>query len=102
MCVQTRTSSPKHLSFWNSLSLNSQLGGGLEASYYGEADFVGSSEVVERRTKYRESRPTRAIEFVQEQQRGIHQEGEKLCNEQQKKTLICMFEDAYNNMIVSY
>lgn len=48
MCFQAGTPSPKHLSLWDSLPVDSELIGGLEAAYHDQADSAGNSEIAER------------------------------------------------------
>jgi hypothetical protein len=57
----------------------------LEATYYGQADFVGHSEIAKGLAQHRKSRAAGTPYALQKQPRGISQKSESLCSQLQKE-----------------
>ena len=81
--VQTCTPSSKHLSIWNSMSVDSQWWRRLETKHYSQADIVGDSKTFERWAEYWQPCTTRAFEHVQEWSKKIFGDSTKFRSKMQ-------------------
>ena len=86
MHVQARTSTPKHLPIGHSMPLDLEWWRRLEAKHHSEADLVGNSEALERRTKHRKSGAARTPEHVQKWQEEIPRNCESICCQMQSSS----------------
>lgn len=78
MRIQASAAPPQHLPLRHSLPLHPQRVGRLEAPHHSEADPAWSAEAAEGRAQHRQPCTAVAPLPLQEQPRGVHQEGESL------------------------
>jgi hypothetical protein len=83
--LQTSFAASQYLPIRHRLPLDSERGGGLEATHHRKADPAGRAEAAQGRAQHRKSGSTVALDSLQEQSRGIHKESEGLCPEHQKE-----------------
>ena len=79
--VQTCSSPPEHLSFWNCMFVNLEWWRRLETKHYSKANIVGNSETFERWTKHWQPCSAVTIEHVQKRSKKIFGDSEKFCCE---------------------